>query len=629
MGEPTPANSSAPNSSSLLPGPLPLVLGITGHRDLREEDLPILEARVREVFQDFAARYPSTPLLLLSPLAEGADRLAARVALGCGAQLASPLPLPVELYEKDFETADSRAEFDALLQRAEYSFLLPLVEGNTLESIEEYGEPRDKQYALVGAYITEHAPILLALWDGMDSQKLGGTSQIVQFQLEGAPPPYAPSHSLLDSPENGLVYHILTPRKSNPVTGGKAGALRVLHPAECGDEAAAQRTFGRIFAHIEAFNRDALALDEKLSAARAQSKNYLLPEPLETSLPGGERQLIARYTIADSLAIHFARNTYSALFLLFALVFVGALFFDSYVELLKEPPVFLIAYLVMLGLAWLGYRVIKPRGRKDEREEIPSVGTETTNIEAATHARDDERRYLDYRALAEGLRVQFFWRACGLNDSVAEHYLRKQRSELDWIRHATRAWSIAGNLYDDKTALDSKARWQLVLDHWINAQLDYFKSAAKRDRHRIEATETRVLWLLRCGVGLAALLIVLRHPLGDGLVWIYERLSGNASHQVEHVLREVPSWLAACAPLLAATLAGHGEKRAWSQQAKQYARMSVIFSRASEKLIACIEKNASHDAAQIARELGIEALVENGDWVILHRERPLEVPHTG
>lgn len=92
---------------------LPLVLGITGHRDLREEDREALEAFVGGVFTDLRARYPRTPLTLLSPLAEGADRLAARVALESGVRLIVPLPMPRELYERDFPT--SRAEFDRLL----------------------------------------------------------------------------------------------------------------------------------------------------------------------------------------------------------------------------------------------------------------------------------------------------------------------------------------------------------------------------------------------------------------------------------------------------------------------------------------------------------------------------------
>src|SRR5206468_751545 len=51
-------------------------------------------------------------------------------------------------------------------------------------------------------------------------------------------------------------------------------------------------------------------------------------------------------------------------------------------------------------------------------------------------------RFLDYRALAEGLRVQFYWRLSGLTDSAADHYLRRQKGELDWIRAALRAGDI-------------------------------------------------------------------------------------------------------------------------------------------------------------------------------------------
>jgi len=38
----------------------------------------------------------------------------------------------------------------------------------------------------------------------------------------------------------------------------------------------------------------------------------------------------------------------------------------------------------------------------------------------------------------EGLRVQLFWNLAGLSDEVADHYLRQQRTELEWIRNAIR-----------------------------------------------------------------------------------------------------------------------------------------------------------------------------------------------
>src|SRR5260370_266892 len=52
----------------------PLVIGVTGHRDLREEDREHLKNSVRKVFTELRKQYPSTPFVLLSPLAEGADR---------------------------------------------------------------------------------------------------------------------------------------------------------------------------------------------------------------------------------------------------------------------------------------------------------------------------------------------------------------------------------------------------------------------------------------------------------------------------------------------------------------------------------------------------------------------------
>ena len=199
-------------------GPLPLAISVTGHRDLRDQDLERLEAEIRAVFHDITARYPHTPLLLLSPLAEGADRLAARVGLEFGARLIVPLPLPRDLYEDDFETAASRREFADLLVQADQWFEMPYVEGNTRDNVSAHGEARNHQYAMVGAYVARHSQIFFALWDGVQTdhgEKLGGTAEVVRFKLEGVPEPYA-SQDPLDSVSTGPVYHIVTPRREIP-----------------------------------------------------------------------------------------------------------------------------------------------------------------------------------------------------------------------------------------------------------------------------------------------------------------------------------------------------------------------------------------------------------------------------
>jgi hypothetical protein len=74
---------------------------------------------------------------------------------------------------------------------------------------------------------------------------------------------------------------------------------------------------------------------------------------------------------------------------------------------------------------------------------------------------------------------------------------------------------------------------------------------------------------------------------------------------------------------------GYLQQMAYSEHAKQYGRMAELFNMAERHLAQMLQNGEDHHAAELLRELGEEALEENGDWVLLHRERPLEVPHSG
>ena len=69
--------------------PAPPCLGITGHRLIPAELHPMLAAQLDALFGGFAR-----PGVLLSPLAEGADRLPAHRALAGGRTLEAVLPFP-------------------------------------------------------------------------------------------------------------------------------------------------------------------------------------------------------------------------------------------------------------------------------------------------------------------------------------------------------------------------------------------------------------------------------------------------------------------------------------------------------------------------------------------------------
>jgi hypothetical protein len=97
---------------------LPIVVGITGHRHLRPQDEAALAAAVDEILARLQSAYPSTPLLLLTPLAEGADWLAADVARRRSIPYRVPLPMPLANYREDFAGPERLARFDELLRGA-------------------------------------------------------------------------------------------------------------------------------------------------------------------------------------------------------------------------------------------------------------------------------------------------------------------------------------------------------------------------------------------------------------------------------------------------------------------------------------------------------------------------------
>src|SRR2546423_5982605 len=93
----------------------PFVFGVSGHRDAFAEDFPELQKQIRTVLDRFRLAYPNAAFELLSPLAEGADRLAAEAALRDGIRLVVPMPMAQTEYERDFTTPESLREFRQLL----------------------------------------------------------------------------------------------------------------------------------------------------------------------------------------------------------------------------------------------------------------------------------------------------------------------------------------------------------------------------------------------------------------------------------------------------------------------------------------------------------------------------------
>jgi hypothetical protein len=78
-------------------------------------------------------------------------------------------------------------------------------------------------------------------------------------------------------------------------------------------------------------------------------------------------------------------------------------------------------------------------------------------------------------------------------------------------------------------------------------------------------------------------------------------------------------------PGLAAAINSYAERLALNAQARQYDRMRVLFERAYQLLPETVGEANAALAQAVYRELGIEAMRENAEWVAVYRQRPLQV----
>ena len=147
------------NATSFDFSPLPIFVGITGHRDIPLKAVSELEGRITSQLLRLQKQYPHCPVIVFSPLAEGADRIGARAALNTGCSLHVPLPMEREEYEKDFDEI-SRKEFSELLSRSDAVFVVAASEDPP------DSPPRGYFYRQVGLYIAKHAHSIALGQDG-------------------------------------------------------------------------------------------------------------------------------------------------------------------------------------------------------------------------------------------------------------------------------------------------------------------------------------------------------------------------------------------------------------------------------------------------------------------------------
>jgi hypothetical protein len=643
-----------------LPDRLPLVIGVTGHRDLRDQDVAKIEQQVAAVIaelrRDYLGSEGETPIIVLSALAEGADRLVARVAIAHGARLIAPLPMPLDEYRRDFEPglkAGNMAEFDALFAQAIAAPVMSL-RGTSLEALRTDGKKRAEQYRAVGVFIAQHCHVLIALWDGDDKDMAaGGSAEVVTFKRRGIPLNVSGSARIsLDASEVGPVIDIVTPRvKETSSTDqvsvrpwGKAVIDRFrggvgrrvwrrvaefaahLARREVEDERShlspedrreleTWESFEALIDLTRKFNRDAASLANKPDgpARMAQSIDYLFTDPQGGIVEGVDAKTHAMglaplwcrlYAIADTLALERQSQFKWDWKLLFGFGFIAFFCFAMFTHAGYVHKVFLGTYLATFVVLVIVYL----RAVLGQHQE----------------------RYLDYRALAEALRVAVYWKLLGIGsryrdaktgpsghgaavdinpvEMIANAYPIKQPSELAWVKVALRTLERLDRAEGAPAHRIDPLGHAIARRYWVHGQFAYFKRQGYRHNSLAESNQAAAdVFLLLSPFFFVPLLL---------LDAVHEWRGFDVKHAVVIVVGVLPG--------AAAAWAGYAERLALKAQARQYDRMRMLFERAYELLPEKIDDETSSLVRALYQELGVEAMRENAEWVAIYRQRPIQ-----
>jgi hypothetical protein len=202
-------------------------------------------------------------------------------------------------------------------------------------------------------------------------------------------------------------------------------------------------------------------------------------------------------------------------------------------------------------------------------------------------------RYIQYRVLAETLRVQGHLASLGITANAADDFPWTQRADVAWVRSAVEALICCGE------GVPSASEDEVKTD-WIDGQAAYHRRAATRDGSKTQASDTVVQAML--------VVTVLLFLLTSVLEFVFTKVMA-----VDLVGISVCSWLKialGCASAVTLFVSGYYGSLSLERKVHDHERMAILFERA-----ATAYEQHPDARRELFRQLAREEVIENGTWM--------------
>jgi hypothetical protein len=575
---------------------IPLLVGVVGHRDLVPEEIPAIRAAVEKLLRAVRDAQLDVPISLLSAQAEGADLLVAEVALELGIDIIALLPHAAAQCRADLTSDTARAVFDRTMAGAEILELKMAADPDSPDPAES-GDARDRQFERTGDLIALHCSLMIAIWDGLDTEHRAGTAQSIKRRRGTANTGNGAMHTLPDdlsfAADNDLMYEIRCSRLRKPAA--KSSGPRIIgfvtgETALGSVERGLPPVLATLLSRTAEFNRDSREFGAQIAKqgrSLAEAANYAVSDALG--------YLDRLFTTADWLAVHFRHcftRALAARFSLWALVAYLLLAF-------KKSPDGIYGFVSITGvlLAFALGSLLAFWARR----------------------RSWDRRYLDYRALAEGLRVDFYWELAGVrarfDDAFAHEGFLHKYAQLEWMRAAMRTVNLRCAMYPRAATPNG---FEHALSAWVGdpdragdpGQLRYYRRSSVALTRRLAIAEYVSRAMLIGGLLLAVVLAA------DVALRLFDHVNVLAPAPRSIMLTAL-ALLTAYTAIFEVYLAEKADR----SLVRQYRHMVSLFGIAAHELRSA---RSMSDKLGILRALGHACLAEHAQWILSHRDKRID-----
>ena len=545
---------------------IPITIGVVGHLDVITTDDQKLQ--IEKLFKDLAAGYPNSPIYLFSSIAEGADRYVANIFLDLKEKNEDYRERFELIVPMPFETEEYKNDFSQASDM-EFDELLKKAKRSFCVGYDNSKEiDRPQQYLKTGKLVADSSLILIALWDG-EAGKKGGTADIVKHKITGDDDTVAESTFEYD----GTVFILPSKRAKSPypVSPGISNkeALSLNHILK-------DPALNDALEKIEEINSDSSNIEQ---SEFEESQSYLFDTPEKLSTP--QKLILKWYSIMDLLSLHFRKRDIFITICLFLLGLFLIIALEAYSNIIFERWILIIAMIILVG---------------------------ATLVYFYSRSTSNHKKYLYNRTLAEALRIQFYWNIAGINKNVSDYILRIHRKEFTWVKHIL---SAAYGISYHNGSISSETINDLT-ENWVKNQAGFFESAIRKMTKQIS------FYHMISNISFVTAFILL------GSIVIFGEFY-ESNNYLNWVLVIIGTLIGVFALIKA-----YIQMKGYEPLVNQYELMHVIYQRAESKI------NEVNDLPMDINEkqsylkelffvIGKEALIENGNWYLIFKEKEPEV----